>query len=97
MTPAGSLEIVALLAMSTLFGAYMAIRRPACSAGLAYGGGFTGFIGVACPVCNKLLLVLFGSELLLVYFEPVRLYVAFFGVTVLAFALWRELSARAAE
>ncbi len=84
MTPAGGFEIFLLLAMSAFFGAYIAVRRPACSTRLAYGGGFLGFLGVACPVCNKLLLLLFGSELLLVYFEPVRIYVAFAGALILA-------------
>ncbi len=49
-----------------------------------------GFVGVACPVCNKILLLLFGGELLLTYFEPVRIYVAATGVLVLGVAVIAE-------
>lgn len=87
MTPAGSLEIILLAALSLLLGVYVAIRRPGCSVKSAGAGGVLGFLGVACPVCNKILLVIFGSELLLAYFEPVRLYVAGAGVTTMAFAV----------
>jgi hypothetical protein len=58
MTPAGDFEIFVLLAMSVLLGAYVAIRRPFCSLKMAGGGGLLGFIGIACPVCNKVLLLL---------------------------------------
>jgi hypothetical protein len=62
MTPSGDLEIV-LLAL--LLGVYVAVRRPQCSFGTAGAGGVLGFLGVACPVCNQILLVVFGGELLL--------------------------------
>ncbi len=90
MTPAGDLEVVLLGLLSVLLGTYVAIRRPFCSAKTAGAGGVLGFIGVACPVCNKVLLLLFGGELLLTYFEPVRVYVAAAGVLVVAAALARE-------
>ncbi len=72
MTPAGDLEIVLLGLLSVLLGLYVAIRRPFCSAKTAGAGGVLGFIGVACPVCNKVLLLLFGGDLLLTYFEPMQ-------------------------
>lgn len=93
MTPAGGWEIGLLGAMSVFFGLYVAIRRPACADRTAGVGGVLGFLGVACPVCNKILLLLFGGELLLTYFEPVRLYVAAAGTTILAVAValeWRR-------
>ena len=96
MTPAGDFEIVLLGAMSLLIGAYVAIRRPFCSVKMAGGGSLLGFIGVACPVCNKVLLLLFGGELLLTYFEPVRIYVAVAGTLVIAMALWWEWRQRQA-
>ncbi len=94
MTPAGSLEIILLGAMSVLLGAYVAVRRPACSIRTAGTGSVLGFIGVACPVCNKLLLIIFGGELLLTYFEPVRVYVAAAGALVVAVAVWIEWTRR---
>ncbi len=90
MTPVGGFETVLLAMMSVLFGAYVAIRRPLCSLRAAGAGGVLGFIGIACPVCNKVLLLLFGGELLLTYFEPVRVYVAALGVVIVAAALMRE-------
>ncbi len=90
MTPAGDLEIVLLGALSLLLGVYVGIRRPLCSVKTVTTGGVLGFIGVACPVCNKILLLLFGGELLLTYFEPVRIYVAALGVLLAAAAVMHE-------
>ena len=90
MTPAGDLEVVLLGLLSVLLGAYVAVRRPFCSVKTAGVGGVLGFIGVACPVCNKVLLLLFGGDLLLTYFEPVRVYVAATGVLFVAAAVARE-------
>lgn len=93
MTPAGGWEIGLLGALSILFGLYVAIRRLACADRTAGVGGVIGFLGVACPVCNKILLLLFGGELLLTYFEPVRIYVAAAGTAILAVAVvleWRR-------
>jgi hypothetical protein len=73
-----------------LLGIYVGIRRPFCSAKTATASGIVGFIGIACPVCNKVLLLLFGGELLLTYFEPVRIYVAGAGVLLAAAAIMHE-------
>lgn len=72
MTPAGGWEIGLLAALSALLGLYVAIRRPACTNCVAGTGGVLGFLGVACPVCNKVLVLLVGGELLLAYFELER-------------------------
>ena len=90
MTPVSGFEISALAILSLLLGVYVTIRRPFCSVKTASVGGVLGFIGVACPVCNKILLLLFGGDLLLTYFEPVRIYVAVAGVLIAAVAVARE-------
>ena len=94
MTPAGDFEILLLGGLSVLLGVYVAVRRPACSVRTAGAGGVLGFLGVACPVCNQVLLMIFGGELLLTYYEPVRIYVAAAGVLVMAAAVWIELARR---
>ena len=90
MTPAGGWEISLLALLSFLSGLYVVIRRPFCSNKTVSAGGVLGFLGVACPVCNKILLVIFGSELLLSYYEPVRIYMAIIGVLIALWALSRE-------
>ncbi len=90
MTPTGELEIVLLLALASLLGLYVGIKRPRCSAKTAGAGTVLGFLGVACPVCNTALVFLLGGDLLLTYFEPVRVYVALAGVLLVAFAVARE-------
>ena len=90
MTPAGNFEVILLFIMSVLLGYYVVIRRPFCSMKMAGSGGVLGFIGIACPVCNKVLLLLFGGEVLLIYFEPVRIYVALAGTIIVAITLLWE-------
>ena len=91
MTPAGEWEIILLALLALLTGTYVAIRRPFCSNRTVTTGGVVGFVGIACPVCNQILLLIFGSELLLTYFEPIRIYVAALGVVIAAVAVVYEL------
>ena len=94
MVPAGNFEIGLLFALSVLLGIYVAIRKPFCTVRNASVGGVLGFIGVACPVCNKILMLVFGGELLLTYFEPVRVYVAAAGVLITAIVVVQEWNRR---
>lgn len=95
MTPVGGWEISLLGLQSVLLGLYAAIWRPTCSIRTAGVGGVLNFLGIACPVCNKVLLLLFGWSALMTYFEPLRPYLALLGVLVTAFALRREWMLRA--
>lgn len=88
MTPTSGFEIALLLLQSALAGVYVGLPRNPCGKRTAGVGAIIGFLGIACPVCNKLLVVLIGSALLLEYFEPVRLYVALGGAVLLAAAVW---------
>lgn len=93
MTPAGGWEIGLLIGQSALLGTYFAIRRPVCRMRAAGAGGVLNFLGVACPVCNKILLLIFGWDALMTYFEPVRLPLAAAGVTITFLAVlqaWRH-------
>lgn len=90
MTPSGDLEVGLLFFLSLGIGAYVAVRSPCAPDKTAGAGGALGFLGVACPVCNQILLLLFGGELLLTYFEPVRVYVAAGGILLIGWALFHE-------
>jgi len=90
MTPAGGWEVSLLALLSLLSGLYVLIRRPFCSNRTMGAGGVFGFLGVACPVCNKILLLVFGGELLLTYYEPVRIHIALIGVLIALWAISNE-------
>jgi hypothetical protein len=90
MTAAGWWEILALLLTALLAGLFVVLRREGCSVATAQGGGILGFLGVACPTCNKLLMLIFGGQALLTYYDPIRPLVASLGVAVLGMAVLRE-------
>jgi hypothetical protein len=94
MTPTGGFEIALLLLLSALAGLYVGLPQAECGKRTAGTGGVIGFLGIACPVCNKILVLLFGGALLLEYYEPVRLYLALGGVVLLAVAIWFKLTRR---
>ncbi len=92
MTPTGGFEVALLLLQSVLAGAFVAIPRGPCGKRTAGAGAIIGFLGIACPVCNKVLVLAIGSALLLEYYEPVRLFVALGGAALLAAAVWLKLT-----
>ena len=94
MTPTGGFEIALLLLLSALAGLYVGLPQTECGKRTAGTGGVIGFLGIACPVCNKILVLFFGSALLLEYYEPVRLYLALGGVVLMAVAIWFKLTRR---
>ena len=97
MTPVQGFEPWLLTLQAVLLGAYAAIRRPRCSLRGAGLGGVLGFLGIACPTCNKVLLLIFGADLLLLYYEPYRLHLALVGAAVIAAAVvWESLQHRRA-
>lgn len=94
MTPTGNFEITLLFLLSVLTGFYFGLPQRECGKRTAGTGGVIGFLGLACPVCNKILVLLFGSTLLLEYYEPARLYLALGGTALLAVAIWLKLTRR---
>lgn len=92
MTPTSGFEIALLLLQSILAGVYVALPQSPCGKRTAGAGAIIGFLGIACPVCNKVLVLLIGGALLLEYFEPLRLYVALGGAALLVVAVWLKLS-----
>jgi hypothetical protein len=96
MTPTGSFEVALLAAQSMLLGVYLAIPVAACATKLAGTGGVANFLGIACPICNKVLVLLFGAQALLTYLEPARIYLAAAGALITGIAVifrWRRFRA----
>ncbi len=96
MTPTNGFEIGLLALQAILLGVYMAIPVPACATKLAGAGGIANFIGIACPICNKILMLVFGANALLTYLEPARIYFAAGGALITGIAVfirWRTLRA----
>lgn len=92
MTPVVGYEFILLALESVLLGLYFSVKRTACATKTSGAGGVLGFLGIACPACNKILLILFGAGFLLTCFEPVRLYVGLLGIGLLFFALEKKLA-----
>jgi hypothetical protein len=94
MTPTGGFEIATLLLLSALAGVYVGLPRAGCGTRTAGVGGVIGFLGIACPLCNKILLLVFGGALLLQYYEPMRPYLALGGIALLSAAIWLKVFRR---
>ena len=91
MTPTSGFEISLLALQAIMFGIYFSVPTAYCSTKSLSTGGVLGFLGVACPVCNKILLYVFGAELLLTYLEPARIYLAVIGTLIIGLALYVKL------
>ena len=93
MTPISTLDYVFLASSSVLLGAYVGVHyykkntTKKCDT-VATTGGVGSFFAFACPVCNKLLVFLFGATALMTYFEPYRPILGFVSNALLAWALW---------
>jgi hypothetical protein len=96
MTPTGGFEIAALAVQSSLMGAYLAIPGNACAGKRMGAGAAIGFLGLACPICNKILLLAFSASALMNYLEPARPALAAGGVVIVAAALAVKIANRRA-
>jgi len=82
-----------LISSSILLGAYFSIYyykknlNKKCI-GYCYSGGIGSFFAFGCPICNKLLVFLFGATALLNYFEPYRKFLGFLSIGVIILSLW---------
>ena len=87
MTEVSGWDYIILSFESLMIGLFFGIRAPHCATKKAGIGGVLGFVGFGCSVCNKILLLLFGSSFLLSYFEPVRHYAGALGLLLFSYAL----------
>lgn len=89
MTPVGPWEFGATVLTALLAGVTVALWVPRCKLGTSGAGGLASFLGIACPTCNKVLMLIFGGPALLAWFDPVRPWLAAAGVIVMGFAAFR--------
>ena len=87
MTEENGWDYIILSLESLLIGLFFGIQAPHCATKKAAIGGVLGFVGFGCSVCNKILLLLFGSSFLLSYFEPFRHYTGALGLLLFSYAL----------
>jgi len=88
MIEPNSLDYVFLSLTSVLLGSYFSLtmyrknKDNKCDY-VAGGGTLLGVFAFACPVCNTLLVSLFGFTAVMMYFEPYRPILGIFSVVLL--------------
>jgi hypothetical protein len=93
MTPVGPWEFGATVLTALLGGVTAALWVPQCSLRGSGTGGLASFLGIACPTCNKVLMLLFGGPALLAWFDPIRPWLAAAGVVIMGISAaitWRR-------
>ena len=93
MTPVGPWEFGATILSALLAGVTSAFWVPACRLRGSGAGGLASFLGIACPTCNKVLMLVFGGPALLAWFDPIRPWLAAAGVIIMGVAAlltWRR-------
>lgn len=99
MTPVGIWELPASVVLALLSGFTAGFWVVQCPVGGAGSGGVAGFVGIACPTCNKILMLIFGGPALLAWFDPIRPYITAAGLLAMSVAAartyknYRELAA----
>ena len=93
MTPVGPWEFGATALTALFAGVTTALWVPRCRLRTSGTGGLASFLGIACPTCNKVLMLIFGGPALLAWFDPVRPWLAAAGVIVMGFAALRTWQA----
>ncbi|MES2913506.1 MAG: hypothetical protein V4753_00190 [Pseudomonadota bacterium] len=89
MTPVGPWEFGATVLTAVFAGVTVAFWVPRCRLRTSGAGGLASFLGIACPTCNKILMLIFGGPALLAWFDPVRPWLAAAGVIVMGIAALR--------
>lgn len=91
------LDYIFLSLTSILFGAYAGLhfygkerssKKEECA---LVGGTLSGAFSFSCPLCNTILLYLFGVAAVTTYFEPLRPALGVLGVGVLSAAVYMKI------
>ncbi len=96
MTAVGPWEFGATVLTAFLGGVTAALWVPQCTLRASGTGGLASFLGIACPTCNKVLMLVFGGPALLAWFDPLRPWLATAGLVIMGFAAfgtWRRFRA----
>ncbi|TYB90045.1 hypothetical protein [Oceaniovalibus sp. ACAM 378] len=93
MTPVGTWELAATAMLAALAGVTSAFWVPRCRMRAPGSGGIVGFLGIACPTCNKVLMLIFGGPALLAWFDPFRPVLSVFGILAMGYAAFRSWQA----
>lgn len=89
MTAVGPWELGATTLTAILSGVIVGLWVPQCRMRTSGAGGVASFLGIACPTCNKVLMLIFGGPALLAWFDPVRPWLALAGVITMSIAAVR--------
>jgi len=86
--PTDYVFLAVITALAVALGATYGVPR-SCSLqdSKALGSGLLLFIGIGCPVCNKVVLALAGASGALTYFEPIQPLFSLAAITVMGVAL----------
>ena len=97
MVSARSADYVFLLLNSALIGAYIGVHtyekheRSKKGDAMATTGGIANILAVGCPICNKVLVALLGASAVMVYVEPIRVWLGIFSAGFVGVALWFKI------
>ncbi len=91
MLPLTGLDYFFWIATSALIAANIVVfvcRQTQKQSKLAWGGGIVGFFSFACPICNLVLMSIFGSTVLLTVLEPLRPWLGMLSIGMLSVSLY---------
>ena len=91
MISSNILDYLFLFSTALLSGMYVALPQMCRVDNKAAGGGILGILAFSCPICNKILLLLFGSTVLLTYIEPLRPFIGIISISILLFAINQKI------
>ncbi len=91
MTGISSFDWIILISTSILGGLYVGLysfikSNKKKGVNCATGGGVLSFLAFACPVCNKLILLVLGFSGAMTYFAPIQPILGILGVLLLIYA-----------
>ncbi|HLD41979.1 MAG TPA: hypothetical protein VJB06_03005 [archaeon] len=91
--PVNIFDFVFLFSTSVLIGAYISLSIPdkKLEGQTTYGifaGTLGGILAFGCPICNALLVSLFGASALLTYFDPLRPILGTVSVIILSLMVY---------